>query len=380
MMLQRISIVIASAVSAVTLTACATSKAEPAPAPPPQVDVLDVVEKTVPLPSEWIATLDGYVNAQVRPQVSGYLLRRRYQEGSMVRKGEVLFEIDPRPFEAALEQAHAQQAQAEAQFARAARDVERDTPLATEKAIAQGQLDTEVHGMNAARAAVDAAKAAVHTAELNLEFTRVTALIDGVAGIASAQIGDLVSPGTLLTTVSQIEPIKAYFSVSEQEYLAIADRINHPRGRGQPWDETAGLSLTLSDGRLYPAKGTFVAADREVDPKTGTIRLAAAFANPSRVLRPGQYGRVGAVTKQLTHAIVVPERAISEVQGHYQVHFVGSDNKVQLHSVTVGDRMAAGWIVTTGLRPGDRVAVDGAQFLPPGTVVSSKPFAPAKSE
>lgn len=369
-----------SAALGVTLTACAKPKAEPAPPPPPQVAIVEIVQKTVPLPSEWIATLDGNVNAQVRPQVSGYLIRRDYAEGSIVRKGEVLFEIDPRPFEAALEQSRAQKAQAEAQFDRAMRDVERDTPLASEKAIAQGQLDTEVQTMNAARAGVDAAKAAVRAAELNLEFTRVTSLIDGVAGIASAQIGDLVGPTTLLTTVSQIEPIKAYFPVSEQEYLTLADRINGPRGHGQPWDETIGLSLILSDGRAYPAKGTFVAADREVDPKTGTIRLAAAFANPRHVLRPGQYGRVRAVTKQVRDAIVLPERAISELQGHYQVHVVGADRKVQLRSVTVGERVAGEWIVTDGLRPGDHVAVDGAQFLRSGTVVSPKPLTSGKAE
>ncbi len=341
--------------------------------------MVDVIEQSVPLASEWIATLDGYVNAQVRPQVSGYLLQREYAEGSVVRKGQVLFEIDPRPFDAARDMARAQLAQAEAQLSRATRDVERDSPLAEAKAIAQGQLDTEVQTMLAARAGVAAAKAAVETAELNVEFTRVTALVDGVAGIATAQIGDLVGPATLLTTVSQIDPIKAYFPVSEQEYLDLADGINHPRGHG-PWEEGAGLSLTLSDGRAYPSKGRFVAADREVDPKTGTIRLAAAFANPTHILRPGQYGRVQAVTARATHAIVVPERAVSELQGHHQVNVVGRDNTVQLRSVTVGERLNGEWIIASGLHAGERVAADGAQFLRPGTVVSQRPFAREKAE
>jgi membrane fusion protein (multidrug efflux system) len=343
------------------------------------VAVVDVIEQSVPLASEWIATLDGYVNAQVRPQVSGYLLQRDYTEGSVVRKGQILFEIDPRPFDAALDLARAQLAQAEAQSSRAARDVERDSPLAEARAIAQGQLDTEVQTLLGARAGVAAAKAAVVTAELNVGFTRVTALVDGVAGIATAQIGDLVGPATLLTTVSQIDPIKAYFPVSEREYLDLADRINHPRGQG-PWEQGAGLALTLSDGRTYPGRGRFLAADREVDPRTGTIRLAAAFPNPTHTLRPGQYGRVRAVIARATHAIVVPERAVSELQDQHQVHVVDRDNRVQVRSVTVGERLSGEWIISTGLHAGERVAADGAQFLAPGTLVLPQPFIREKKE
>jgi membrane fusion protein (multidrug efflux system) len=279
---------IAVALSPLLFVSCQNTKANTPTPPPPAVSVAEVVRKDVPVSSEWIATLDGYVNAQVRPQVSGYLVRRNYREGATVRTGEVLFEIDPRPFEAVLAQANAQLAQAEAQLGRTARDVERDTPLAREKAIAQSQLDNDVQANLAAQAAVESAKALVQTAQLNLGFTKVTSLVDGVAAIATGQIGDLVGPNTLLTTVSQIAPIKAYFPVSEQEYLRMAGRLNEARSSQQPWDSKAGLELVLSDGSVYPRKGTFLAADREVDLKTGTIRMSATFPNPGNILRPGQ--------------------------------------------------------------------------------------------
>ena len=378
MILRRISVVSAAislmVSSAALLAACASPKAESASPPPPHVAVVNIVEQDVPLSSEWIATLDGYVNAQVRPQVSGYLLKRNYQEGAVVRKGQVLFEIDQRPFVAAVDQAVGQLMQAEAQLSRTIADVERDTPLAKDKAIAQSQLDTEVHAMLAAKAGVQSAQAALEAAQLNLQFTRVTSLVDGVAGIASAQIGDLVGPTTLLTTVSQVEPIKAYFAVSEQEYLGIAWRINNGHGRSQPWNESSGLSLLLSDGRTHPVKGAFMAADREVDPKTGTIRLAAVFANPGNLLRPGQYGRVRTVTRTMVHALLVPERAITELQSQYQVHVIGPDNKVQLRTVELGERLNGQRIVAAGLKAGERVAADGAQFMRAGTLVIPTPF------
>jgi len=345
-------------------------------APPPAVAVVDVVERDVPLISEWVATLDGYVNAQIRPEVTGYLIQRAYQEGAHVRKGQVLFEIDPRPFEAAVSQAKAQLAQAEAQLARANRDVERDTPLAAQKAIAQSQLDTEIHAQLANRAAVDAARAALETAELNLEFTHVRSLVDGVAAIATAQIGDLVGPTTLLTTVSQIQPIKAYFPVSEQEYLAMADRIRHGE---QPWELNPGPVLVLIDGTTRD-HGVYLAADRDVDPKTGTIRLAMTFPNATDVLRPGQFGRVRAVTSTLHHSLVLPQRAITDLQGQYQVRVVARDNTVAVRAITVGDRVGDEWVVTSGLTAGERVAVDGAQFLPNGTVVAPRPFSPPKQK
>jgi RND family efflux transporter MFP subunit len=359
-----------------SFVACTRPSAAPPVAPPPAVAVVDVVERDVPLISEWVATLDGYVNAQIRPEVTGYLIQRAYQEGAHVRKGQVLFEIDPRPFEAAVSQAKAQLAQAEAQLARANRDVERDTPLAAQKAIAQSQLDTEIHAQLANRAAVDAARAALETAELNLEFTHVRSLVDGVAAIATAQIGDLVGPTTLLTTVSQIQPIKAYFPVSEQEYLAMADRIRHGE---QPWELNPGPVLVLIDGTTRD-HGVYLAADRDVDPKTGTIRLAMTFPNATDVLRPGQFGRVRAVTSTLHHSLVLPQRAITDLQGQYQVRVVARDNTVAVRAITVGDRVGDEWVVTSGLTAGERVAVDGAQFLPNGTVVAPRPFSPPKQK
>jgi RND family efflux transporter MFP subunit len=354
--------------------ACSQPGAAPAPPPPPTVAVVDVIERDLPLISEWIATLDGYVNAQIRPEVTGYLVQRAYQEGALVRKGQVLFEIDGRPFEAALSQAKAQLAQADAQLARANRDVERDTPLAAERAIAQSQLDTDIQTQLANRAAVDAAKAALEAAALNVEFTHVRSLVDGIAAIATAQIGDLVGPTTLLTTVSQIQPIKAYFPITEKEYLAMADRIRHGQ---RPWERDPGPALILSDGTTYD-KGAYLAADRDVDPKTGTIRLAVTFPNPMGLLRPGQYGRVRAVTGTRRHSLVLPQRAISELQGQYQVRVVTRDNKVAVRPITVGERVGDQWVITSGLTAGERVAVDGAQFLPDGSVVAPKPFSPIK--
>jgi len=371
----------AVALSALLLVACENTKAAAPAAPPPEVSVAAVVTQTVPVTSEWIASLDGYVNAQVRPQVSGYLLKRNYREGAVVRRGEVLFEIDRRPFEAVLAQAKAQLAQAEAQLGRTARDVERDTPLAREKAIAQSQLDNDIQANLAAQATVQSSKALLETAQLNVEFTKVTSLVDGVAAIATAQIGDLVGPNTLLTTVSQIAPIKAYFAVSEQEYLGMAARINRGGADQQPWDAKAGLELILSDGSVFPKKGSFIAADREVDPKTGTIRLSASFPNPGNILRPGQYGRVRANTRTLVDAQLIPQRAVSELQGGFRARVVGPDHRIGTRAVTVGDRLGSMLVIKSGLKPGEQVAVDGAQFAKDGDVVTPKPFTvPAKGE
>jgi len=372
---SSVVLIIVIALSSLLLVSHQSTKAATPPPRPPEVTVADVVQQNVPMASEWIATLDGYVNAQVRPQVSGYLVRRNYREGAVVRSGEALFEIDPRPFEAALAQATAQLAQAEALLGRTERDVERDTPLAREKAIAQSQLDNDVQANLAAKAAVELAKAQVQTARLNVEFTRVTSLVDGVAAIATAQIGDLVGPGTLLTTVSQIDPIKAYFPVSEQEYLRMAGRINNAGPERQPWDARAGLDLVLSDGSTYPKKGSFLAADREVDLKTGTIRLSAAFPNSGNVLRPGQYGRVRANTRTLVDAYLVPQRAVSELQAGYQVRVVDRDGRIATRAVAIGERVGRLVVISSGLTAGERVAVEGAQSVKDGAVVTPKPFA-----
>jgi RND family efflux transporter MFP subunit len=358
----------------VWVAACNRSKAAPAPAAPPEVSVVTVAPERIAVTSEWLATLDGFVNAQIRPQVSGYLLKRTYGEGAVVHKGQVLFEIDRRPFEAILTQARAQLAEAEAQLGKTARDEQRDRPLAEQRAIAQSQLDNDVQANLAAQASVQSATAAVQTAQLNLGFTRVTSLIDGVAAIATAQIGDLVGPTTLLTTVSQIDPIKAYFPLSEQEYLQMAPRIN-AAGAKTPWAGAAALTLVLADGSVYPRSGRFLSADREIDAKTGTIRISAAFPNPDRTLRPGEYGRVRAETRVRTDALLVPQRAVSELQGSFQVRVVGADNVVSTKTVEVGSRIGSRWVVEQGLAPGARVLVEGAPTRD-GTVVHPTPFTP----
>ncbi len=356
---------------------CARSQAEAvnAPPPPPPVSVVAAMPERVQVPSEWIATLDGYVNAQIRPQVSGYLVRTHYRDGALVRKGQVLFEIDARPFEAVLAQARAQLARARADLGRAERDVARDTPLAKERAIPQSQLDNDVQAHLAAQAAVESAQAAVDTAELNVGFTKVRSLIDGVAAIATAQMGDLVGPATLLTTVSQVDPIRAFFSISEQEYLLVAAAINGPSPAAAPWDTGGPLTLRLADGSEYPRGGTFLAADREIDPRTGTIRISAAFPNPDRILRPGQYGRVRALTAVVDEALLVPERAIAELQGRAQLRIVDADRTVRLVTVTLGRRVGNRRIVTGGLEPGAQVVVDAPQ-LADGTLVTPHPWTP----
>ena len=336
---------------------------------------MTVSPERIVLTTEWIATLDGLVNAQIRPQVSGYLVKRNYEEGAFVRKGQVLFQIDPRPFESVLAQARAQLGEAEAQLGKTERDLERDRPLAEQRAIARSQLDNDVQANLGAQAAVKSATAAVHTAELNVGFTSVISLVDGVAAIATAQIGDLVGPATLLTTVSQIDPIKAYFPLGEQDYLQVAGRINGRGARG-PWAGATPLTLILSDGTTYPHSGAFLAADREIDTKTGTIRISATFPNPDRILRPGGYGRVRADTRVRNDVLLVPQRAVTELQGTFQVRVVGADDKVSTKTGKVGERVGSRWIVDDGLQAGARVVVEGAATRD-GTVVHVTPFSDA---
>lgn len=361
--------------AAVLASACSNGQAAAPPAPPPQVQVITLAPERVALTSEWVATLDGYVNAQVRPQVQGYLIKRNYQEGAYVRRGQVLFEIDPRPFDATLAQARGHLAEMQAQLGKTDRDLQRDRPLAEQRAIAQSQLDNDVQANMAAQAAVKSAEAAVQTAELNLGFTKVTSLVDGVAAIATGQIGDLVGPTTLLTTISQVDPIKAYFPLSEQEYLRMAMPINHSHG-AKAW--TGGpLRLILADGSEYPRSGSFLAADREIDPRTGTIRVSATFPNPEHILRPGQYGRVTSDTQTVPDALLVPQRAVTELQGTYQVRVVGEGDTVTTKLVKVGQRVGSRWLVTEGLSAGQRVVVDGASTKD-GQRVTVKPYvAPA---
>jgi membrane fusion protein (multidrug efflux system) len=355
------------------LTGCAT-KTEAAPPPPPEVQVVSVQQKDVPIYGEWVATLDGYINADIRPQVTGYLMKQNYREGMLVRKGEVMFEIDPRPFQAELEEAQGQQAQAEAQRGKTALDVQRDTPLAKQSAIPQAQLDNDIQANAAAAAVVTASKAQVEQARLSVEFTKVRSLLNGIAGLAKGQIGDLVSPTTVLTTVSQIQPVKVYFSVSEQEYLPFAARISEVVTGKRAAGTKKNLELILADGSVYPNKGSILVADRHVDAKTGTIRFAAVFENPSGVLRPGQFARVRLPTSVAKDALLVPQRAVIETQGSYQVAVVTPDNKASLRPVKVGERVGDMWIIQSGIQPAERVIVEGFQKVKEGAPVVPKPF------
>ena len=360
---------------------------------PPTVQVVPVERRDVSVTSEWIATMDGYVNAQIQPHVTGYLVRQDYREGSAVRKGQLLFEIDPRPFQAALDQSKGQLAQAEAgvvqaqaQLAKSSQDVDRDTPLAEAKAIAQSELDDDLQAKNggaaaveAARAAVTAAKAAVEQADLNLSFTKVTSLVDGVAGIAQAQIGDLVSTTTVLTSVSQVDPIKVYFPISEQDYLRWQAARDTKTAEQSPFDGVP-LTLVLSDGSIYAHKGKVLWTDRQIDTSTGTIRVAAGFPNAGNILRPGQYGRVRVVTEVRHDALVVPQSALTELQGTFQVAIVGPDNKVKVQPVEVGPQFGQSRVVTQGIAVNDKVIVGGMQYALPGALVKPETVpAPAGS-
>jgi membrane fusion protein (multidrug efflux system) len=339
--------------------------------------------------------MDGYVNAQIQPHVSGYLVRQEYREGSVVHKGDILFEIDPRPFQAALDQSQAQLAQAQAQIvqaqaqlAKATQDVTRDTPLAEAKAIAQSQLDDDLQAkagasaaVSAAQAATTAAKAAVEQSQLNLSFTKITSLVDGVAGIAQAQIGDLVGTTTVLTSVSQVQPIKVYFSMSEQDYLRTQQGRNAKTGHPVLPLDGVPLTLVLADGSVYPHTGKVLWTDRQVDSSTGTIRVAAAFPNGDNLLRPGEYGRIRAVTDVRHGALIVPQAAVTELQGTFEVAVVGPDSKVKIQPVQVGPQVNSQWIINQGVNASDRVIVGGMQYARPGASVNpvAVPTAPAGS-
>src|SRR5712692_7702767 len=357
-------------------TGCRNPNAAAPSPPPPEVEVTSVVQKDVPIYGEWVATLDGYVNAQIQPQVTGYIVDQTYKEGSFVRKGQILFRIDPRPFQAVLDQAKAQLAQAEAQSGKTKLDVDRDTPLAKERAIAQSQLDNDIQANLAAKASVKAAEAQVEQAQLNLDFTHVTSLVDGIAGIAQVQIGNLVSPTTALTSVSQVNPIKAYFPISEQEYMHYAARINAHNQQAVPSDAPP-FDLILADGTVYPRKGTLLLTDRQVDVTTGSIRLVCAFPAPNNILRPGQFGRVRAAGETRTGALLVPQRAVTELQGSYQVAVIGSDNKAAIRPIKVGERVGTMWIIESGVLAGDLVVVEGLQKVRDGSAVRVKQSGPA---
>lgn len=349
-------------------------KATKQTAAPPSVEVVTVVQKDVPIFSEWVSTTEGLVNAKIRAQVSGYLQKQSYKEGSFVKKNDPLFEIDPRPFKATLEQTMGRLAQTRAKLGKTELDVKRYTPLARESAISQQELDDAIQANLAAKAEVQSAQADVETAKLNLEFTKIVAPIDGIVGSATAQIGDLVGPaqgGAELTTLSTVDPIKVYAAISEQEYMDAAQQ--KANGNGKDTTTAKGnLELILGDGSVYPHKGTFSYADRQVDPKTGTIRVAALFPNPGNILRPGQFARIRALRHTKQGALLVPQRAVTEMQGKFLVAVVGADNKVAIKPVKTGERIDNLWIIDEGLQPGDRVVKEGVQKVKDGQAVVPK--------
>jgi len=373
--MRRTAIGLVAAVLVVSALGCSDGKVRAsAPPPPPVVEVASVIQKDVPVQGEWVGTLEGFVNAQIQPQVSGYLIRQDYQEGALVRRGQLLFEIDPRPFQAVLDQAKGQLAQAEAQMANAELNVKRDIPEAEAHAIPQSQLDTDTQSLRGAKAAVETGQAAVEQAALNLGYTRVVSLIDGIAGINTVQVGNLVGPSTVLTAVSQLSPIKVYFPISEQEYLRMADGGGPGSVDFLTHASRIPLQLTLADGSTYPHPGRIIFADRQVNTQTGTIQIVGEFPNSKNLLRPGQYARIQTPIGNVTGALLVPQAAVNQQQGTYQVTVVGADNRAQLRTVQVGPTVGTQWMITSGLKPGERVIAVGADKAKEGGLVNPTPY------
>jgi len=354
---------------------CTEDKKEAAPPPPPEVLVAEVVQKDVPIYREWVATTDGMVNATILAQVEGYLIKQNYKEGDFVKKGDLLFEIDPRPFRAELDGARAVLGKQQAVLQTAQANLKRILPLAAANAVSQRDRDNSIGTVEAAEAEVLSAKASVRKAELDLSFTKITSPIDGIAGSAKAQIGDLVgTPQSLeLTTVSTVNPIKVYVPISEQEYLKLFDTSKPEQ---EPASEKKTFNLILADGRTWPEQGTFSFADRQVDPMTGTIRVAILFPNPRNILRPGQYAKVRVLMGTEKDALLVPQRAVGELQGQNQVAVVESDNTVKIRNVKTGERFGELWVISEGLKPGERVVAEGTQKVGDGVKVTPKPFTP----
>ena len=358
------------AVEVVLLLVFVGCKGKHQPQTPPVVEVARVVQRDVPIYDEWVGTLDGLVNARIRAQVSGYLLTQDYNDGSFVKKGELLFQIDPRPFQAALDIAKGQLAQAQAQQGKTGLDVKRFTPLAKENAISQQELDDAIQANLAAQAVVASAKAAVEQAELNLGFTKITTPVDGIVSIATAQIGDLVGPSTGdLTIVSTVDPIKVYFDIPEKTYIACYKKFLN-----QSDPDEMELGIILVDGSIFPHKGKVFAVGRHVNPNTGTIRVEATFPNPGNILRPGQFSRVRAKLEVKKGAILVPQRAVNETQGSCQIAVVDSNNQIEIRPVTAGRRIDNLWVIDGGLKPDDRIVVEGVSKVNQGMVVTPRMF------
>ncbi len=347
----------------------------PPPPPPPVVEFVQVEQRDVPVHQEWVGSLDGMVNAQILAQVTGYLVKQNYQEGQPVKKGQLLYEIDPRTFQAALDQAKGNLARQEAMLATARLDSQRIQRLLPEKAVSVRDRDNAVGHLAQAEAEVQAAKAAVESAQLSLGFTKITSPIDGIAGISKAQLGNLVGPGSanaVLTTVSQVDPIKAFIPLSEQQYMRFAEEKRNGEGHA-----SVPLELILADGSVYPQGGKIFFADRQVDVKTGTIQVATLFPNPDNLLRPGQFARVRATVKTKAGALLVPQRAVAEMQGRKLVAVVKADNTVEIRPVKPAEVVGAKWVIDEGLKPGERVIVEGIQKARPGAKVDPKPYAEA---
>ncbi|HXP24655.1 MAG TPA: efflux RND transporter periplasmic adaptor subunit [Steroidobacteraceae bacterium] len=380
-MQKRLSALIAVVGVGVALTGCSHHQAAAA-REPTEVLVTSVVQRDVPIYREWVAQLNGSVNAQISPKVSGYIIKRNYQEGYFVTKGQILFEIDARPLRASLDQAKATVAGAMANLGNSKLNVARDTPLAKEKAIAQSQLDNDVQTMKANQAALDAALAEQQTAELNLAWTKVRSPIDGIAGVAAAQVGNLVSTSSILTNVSQLDPIRAYFSISESDYLSIAPQLSliiH----GEAGSAVIGATeaqFIQANGLPFASPGRFVLVGREVNNTTGTIQFAMEFQNKGSILRPGGFGRVRIKIGTAKDALLIPQQAVNEVQGEYQVVVLGADDKAEFRSVEVGERTGIDWIVSKGLKSNERVVVEGFQKLRNGMPVTAKPYTAAAPE
>jgi len=359
------------------LITAACEKEKAAPPGPPVVNVVSVTQRDVPIYMEWVGALDGNVNAVIRPQVTGYLIKQNYREGDQVKMGQALFEIDPRTFEAALDEAKGVRAQRLARYETTSANLARIKPLAAQNAVSQKDLDDATGANLSAKAELEAADANLKTAKLNLGFTRIASPVNGIAGIAKAQIGDLLSPSmpTELTTVSSVDPIKVYFNISEREYLKVANAVQASGSK----PENVPLELILVDGSIYPHQGKVAVLNRQVDVTTGTFKVAALFPNPNNLLRPGQYGRVRATMSVAKGALLVPQRAVTEMQGKYLVAVVGADHKVDIRPVRVGERIGTEWLILEGLKPGETVIAEGTQKVRPGMTVEAKPFVPASA-
>jgi membrane fusion protein (multidrug efflux system) len=358
------------------VTAGGCGKTEPPAAPPPEVLVAPVAQRDVPVYSEWVGTIVGFVNAEIRPKVQGYVLTQNYQNGSVVKGGQRLFQIDPRQFKAALDQAVGELRSAQAILKKTQLDVARYKPLAAQGAVSQQELDDAIQQNEANQAAVFQAQANVEQAQLNLDWTKVDSPIEGIAGINQAQIGDLVGPTDVLTTVSTVDPIKVQFPISEQEYLRFAARINRTSESGHPNPDAPKLELILANASVYPHEGEFFAVNRQVDESTGTLLVQALFPNPDNILRPGGYAKARAATDVVDGALVVSQRAVADVQGSFKVYVV-KDGKVDVRDVVPGPRSGSDWIITKGLEPGEEVIVEGVQKVRDGITVVAKPAPPS---